>query len=81
MASLIGFIILFLGNLIILPLIIEYLKVNISKVVNGNLFLFCLISYLIHIPFWMATLAIYFLDFSIIDLAEENRSDSTVGAD
>lgn len=63
-ASLLGYILLSLGEALFLPLILQYLNTNIQELINNNLIsvlpTFCLTK----VPLLISSLMIYYFDFS-----------------
>ncbi|ADL12130.1 hypothetical protein [Acetohalobium arabaticum] len=66
-ASLLGFIILLLSELVLFPLVFQYLNTNIKTFINNDLILFSIIFYLTKLPSLIMSLMIYFFDFHLLN--------------
>ncbi|KXS42355.1 MULTISPECIES: hypothetical protein [unclassified Candidatus Frackibacter] len=64
MSAIIGFIIMFMGEALVLPVAFQYLNVNIQEV-HKSLSLYFGLFYLSKVPLLISALSIYFLEFNI----------------
>ncbi|OCL28474.1 hypothetical protein U472_00885 [Orenia metallireducens] len=70
-SSLVGYIISFLGEVLIMPPILDWLKLDLVRIFNGNLIKFLVFFYLAKLPLMIAAILIYLCDFSIISIDRE----------
>jgi hypothetical protein len=70
-SSLLGYIVLFLGEVVIIPLILDWLNLDMMRFFNGNLIKFLVFFYLTKLPLVIAAILVHLYDFRIINMDKE----------
>ncbi|ADL12129.1 hypothetical protein [Acetohalobium arabaticum] len=78
-ASLLGYILLLLGETLVFPLIFQYFNTNIQELINNKLILNWIAFYLTKLPLLITGFMIYFYDFSFFDLESLHKIYNSTG--